>query len=287
MGVVLMEGKKVSEEFRNNLEKIIMERKLTPGLATVLVGEDPASQVYVRNKIKACEKMGIYSDHHKLSADVSEKELLDLIAGLNSDPKINGILVQLPLPKGINADKIINSISPEKDVDCFHPVNVGKFYIAKTWKEMEALRFLPCTPYGIMEILKYYKVEIQAKKVVVIGRSNIVGKPIGMMLMANNATVSYCHSKTDNLPKVAAEADILVAAIGRARFVMEDFVKKGAVVIDVGMNRAENGLAGDVDFESVSKKASLITPVPGGVGPMTITMLLRNTVNAVLKEKVM
>lgn len=240
----------------------------------VIVGDDPASKVYVANKEKACAELNIYSEKHALSAETTEEELLALIDKLNHDPKIHGILVQLPLPKHLDDKAIINRILPEKDVDAFHPVNVGRIMIGD-------FDFVPCTPAGIMELIKESGVEVSGKECVVIGRSNIVGKPMSMLLLHKNGTVTICHSKTRNLNEVTLRADILVVAVGIAKFVKADMVKPGAVVIDVGMDRDENGkLCGDVDFDEVEPIAGAITPVPGGVGPMTIAMLMRNTVTA-------
>ncbi|MFH1283070.1 MAG: tetrahydrofolate dehydrogenase/cyclohydrolase catalytic domain-containing protein [bacterium] len=285
MPVEIIDGKKVAAEIRSEVKAEISTLSKKPGLATVLVGEDPASEIYVKSKIKACEEVGIYSEHYQLDANIPETELLSTLKKLNEKDKINGILVQLPLPPHINSDTVINAISPEKDVDCFHPINLGKFFTKKTWKEMEELTFLPCTPAGVIELFKRYSISLQGKKLVILGRSNIVGKPLGMMCLANNATVCYCHSRTVDLPKVTSQADIVVAAIGKGRYVTKDFVKDGAVVVDVGMNRTNTGLAGDVDFENIKKKASYITPVPGGVGPMTIAMLMKNTLRSVLALK--
>ena len=269
---------KIREQIKTDVEKFIKEHAVTPALAVILVGEDPASQVYVRNKHKACLDAGIRSIEIKMSADTTEAELLDKVDELNKDASVHGILVQLPLPRHINEDKIINAILPEKDVDAFHPSNVGKIVIGK-------YDFLPCTPAGIMSLLDYYNVEIQGKRCVVIGRSNIVGKPMALLLLERNGTVTVAHSKTVDLPSISREADILVVAVGRPRFIGADMVKEGAVVVDVGINRLEDGrLVGDVDFESVSKKAAYITPVPGGVGPMTITTLLKNTLKAAEKS---
>ena len=245
-----------------------------PGLAVVLVGDDPASAVYVRNKSKACAEVGIYSEVYRLPEETGREQLLGLIEQLNQSPLIHSILVQLPLPKHLDPEEVIMAIDPAKDVDAFHPVNVGKIMIGN-------YDFLPCTPAGVMELLHRSGIEVSGKECVVIGRSNIVGKPQAMLLLHENATVTVCHSKTRDLPSVCRRADILVSAVGKAKFVTADMVRNGAVVIDVGMNRDENGkLCGDVDFEPVSEKASYITPVPGGVGPMTITMLLKNTVTA-------
>lgn len=279
----ILSGKEVSARVRGELKTEVEELKKqgkTPGLAVVLVGEDPASKVYVANKEKACKELGIYSEMHKLPEETTEEELLALVNKLNADDNIDGILVQLPLPKGLDDKVIINNILPEKDVDAFHPVNVGKIMIGD-------FDFVPCTPAGIMELIKESGVDVEGKECVVIGRSNIVGKPMSMLLLHKNGTVTICHSRTKNLSEVTKRADILVAAVGRAKFVTADMVKEGAVVIDVGMNRDENGkLCGDVDFENVEKIAGAITPVPGGVGPMTISMLMRNTVaSAKLRSK--
>ena len=275
---VIIDGKHVSKELRNQVAKEVEELKsiynVVPGLAVILVGDDPASAVYVRNKHKGCEEVGIKSLQIVMPADTTEEALLNKINELNSDDSVNGILVQLPLPKHISEEKIINAISPEKDVDAFHPTNVGKIMLGK-------YDFLPCTPAGIMELLKYYNVDINGKECVVIGRSNIVGKPMALLLLAQNGTVTVCHSRTKDLAATVARADILVVAIGKPNFITGDMIKPGAVVIDVGINRLENGkLCGDVEFESAAAVSSMITPVPGGVGPMTITMLLKNTVTA-------
>ncbi len=274
----LIDGKKVSEDTRAEIAKGIEELKsssgITPGLAAVLVGDDPASEIYVRNKRKACEKVGIYSEEHKLPDETTEEELLELVNKLNNDDKIHGILVQLPLPDHINETNILRNVSPLKDVDGFHPENVGRLVEGNP-------RFISCTPYGIIKMLDYYNIEIKGAEAVVVGRSNIVGKPIGILLLHRHATVTTCHSRTKNLGEVTRRADILVAAIGRANFITADMVKDGAVVIDVGINRNEEGkLTGDVDFANLSDKVSYITPVPGGVGPMTITMLLWNTLES-------
>ena len=274
----IIDGKLVSKTVRENLTEEIKKFKadysITPGLAVILVGDDPASAVYVKNKHKACLEVGINSYEITMPKDTTEEELLKKIAELNVDDAVHGILVQLPLPKHISEEKVINSISPDKDVDAFHPINVGKIMTGN-------YTFLPCTPAGVMELLHFYNVDIAGKECVVIGRSNIVGKPMLMLLLAENGTVTVCHSKTQNLSDITKKADILVVAIGRANFVGEEMIKDGAVVIDVGINRLDNGkLCGDVDYEAVSKKASKITPVPGGVGPMTITMLLKNTLSA-------
>ena len=275
---VIIDGKQVSKELRIEVAKEVEELKskynVTPGLAVILVGDDPASAVYVRNKHKACKEVGINSLQIVMPADTTEEVLLDKINELNADDSVNGILVQLPLPKHISEEKIINAISPEKDVDAFHPTNVGKIMLGK-------YDFLPCTPAGIMELLKYYNVDINGKECVVIGRSNIVGKPMALLLLAQNGTVTVCHSRTKDLAATVARADILVVAIGKPNFITGDMIKPGAVVIDVGINRLENNkLCGDVEFESAEAVSSMITPVPGGVGPMTITMLLKNTLTA-------
>ncbi len=275
---IIIDGKEVAkekrEQIKNRVESLKSQGK-TVGLAVIIVGENPASRVYVNNKKKACLEVGIESFEYALPESTTEQELKELVEKLNNDDKVNGILCQLPLPEHINEDAVINTISPEKDVDAFHPQNVGHIMIGD-------YTFLPCTPAGIMEMLKFYNISVNGKKCVVIGRSNIVGKPMAMLLLKENGTVEICHSRTVNLKEETLSADILVAAVGKTKFVTEDMVKQGAVVIDVGMNRDENGkLCGDVDFLKVKEKASYITPVPGGVGPMTITMLLENTVRAV------
>lgn len=275
--MALIDGKAVSLQVKQQVKQECDKLKakgVTPGLAVIIVGDDPASQVYVRNKEKACEECGFYSVKYALDADTTQSELNALIDKLNKDEKINGILCQLPLPKHLDDKEVINRIDPIKDVDAFHPVNVGAIMIGD-------YNFLPCTPAGVMELIHSTGVNVTGKKAVVIGRSNIVGKPMAMLLLHENATVEITHSKTLDLKSITKEADILVAAIGRAKFVTADMVKNGAIVIDVGMNRDENGkLCGDVDFENVKDKCSFITPVPGGVGPMTISMLMRNTLTA-------
>ena len=277
----ILSGKIVSARVKDELKKEVEElsqRGKQTGLAVVLVGDDSASKVYVRNKEKACEEVGIYSEVHRLSENTSEEELLKLINELNENDKIDGILVQLPLPKHLDDKVIIDNIKPEKDVDAFHPSNVGKIMIGD-------YDFLPCTPAGIMELIHESGVEVDGKTCVVIGRSDIVGKPMSMLLLHENGTVTTCHSHTKNLAEVTKSADILVAAVGIPKFVKADMVKPGAVVIDVGMDRDENGkLCGDVDFNEVEPVAGAITPVPGGVGPMTIAMLMRNTVTASKKK---
>lgn len=273
----IIDGKLVSRQVRERVAKETEELKnkgITPGLAVIIVGEDPASQVYVRNKEKACEEVGFYSEKFALPESTTQEELNTLVKELNERPEINGILCQLPLPKHLDDKEVINLIDPIKDVDAFHPVNVGAIMIGD-------YSFLPCTSAGVMELIHSTGVEISGKKAVVMGRSNIVGKPMAMLLLHENATVEITHSRTADLKEITKTADILVAAIGKAKFVTADMVKDGAVVIDVGMDRDENGkLCGDVDFENVKDKCSYITPVPGGVGPMTISMLMQNTLTA-------
>ena len=275
--MVLIDGKKVSGQIRNRLAEELQELKKktgkTPGLATVLVGDDPASAVYIRNKNKICGELGFQSFEQKLSANTSEEKLLQLVRELNSNKDIHGILVQLPLPDQIDSEKILQAIDPKKDVDGFHPVNVGKLVVGNAL-------LTPCTPTGIIELIDHYDIEISGKHAVIIGRSNIVGKPVSMLLLQRNATITICHSRTQDLEEITRSADIIVAAVGRANFVTEEMVSEGTVVIDVGINRVDGKLTGDVDFEPVSKKASHITPVPGGVGPMTIALLMENTLKA-------
>lgn len=274
MSAIIIDGKEVSLKLKQEISRRVeslSSQGIIPGLAVVLVGEDPASHTYVKNKKKTCEALGMRSDLLQFSADLKEEELLEVIDGLNRDPHIHGILVQLPLPTHINEFEVINAIDPEKDVDGFHPISVGNMMIGR-----EA--FLPCTPHGIIKLLEEYGINPAGKHAVVIGRSNIVGKPAGQLLLQKNATVTYCHSHTEDLAHYTRQADILVSAVGYARFIGKDHIKQGAVVIDVGMNRDENGkLCGDVDFDDVLEKASYLTPVPGGVGPMTIAMLMENT----------
>ena len=266
-------SKKVKEDVKAECEQL-KAKGITPGLAVIIVGDDPASQVYVHNKEVACEACGFYSVKYALPAETTQDELNALVDKLNKDDKINGILCQLPLPSRLDDKEVINRIDPLKDVDAFHPVNVGAIMIGD-------YNYLPCTPAGVMELIHSTGIDVSGKKAVVIGRSNIVGKPMAMLLLHENATVEITHSRTQNLADITKEADILVAAIGKAKFVKADMVKDGAVVIDVGMNRDENGkLCGDVDFEDVKDKCSFITPVPGGVGPMTIAMLMKNTLTA-------
>lgn len=273
----IIDGKEVSAACREQIKAdaaLLTEQGNRPGLAVVIVGEDPASKTYVRNKKKACEELGIYSEEFALPEKTTEEELLTLVGKLNGRPEIHGILVQLPLPRHINEKRVLDAILPQKDVDAFHPQNVGRIMIGD-------YSFLPCTPAGVMELIASTGESIEGKSCVVIGRSNIVGKPMAMLMLHSNATVTICHSRTHDLPAVARGADILIVAIGKAKFVTADMVKPGAIVIDVGMNRDENGkLCGDVDFASVEPVAGYITPVPGGVGPMTISMLMRNTITA-------
>ncbi len=267
-------SKKIKEELKQEVASIKEKTSNVPGLAVIIVGNNQASRVYVNSKKKACEEIGMISEEYALPEETTQEELLELVNTLNTKKSINGILVQLPLPKHIDEETVINNINPEKDVDAFHPSNVGRIMIGN-------YSFLPCTPAGIMDLIHLSNIDLTGKRAVVIGRSNIVGKPMSMLLLHENATVTVCHSKTENLREVTKQADILVAAIGKAKFVDASFVKDGAIVIDVGMNRDENGkLCGDVDFEKVKDKASFITPVPGGVGPMTIATLMRNTVTA-------
>ena len=263
---------KVKEQVRNEVTAL-KEQGITPGLAVIIVGDDPASRVYVNNKKKACADVGFYSEEYALPAETTMEQLLGLIDELNTRKDINGILCQLPLPKHLDEKEVINRIDSSKDVDAFNPVNVGKITIGE-------YDFLPCTPAGVMELLAHYNISAEGKNCVVIGRSNIVGKPMALLLLHQNGTVTVCHSRTQNLADVCKNADILVAAVGKANFVTADMVKDGAVVIDVGMNRLDGKLCGDVKFDEVSEKASYITPVPGGVGPMTIGMLMKNTLKA-------
>ena len=275
---VIMDGKlvsaKIKEEIKLEIEEMKKNGRQIPGLAVVIVGGDPASKIYVKNKRKDCEEVGMYSEEYALPEETTQQELLELIKKLNNKEDIHGILVQSPLPKHINESTAIENIAPEKDVDAFHPENVGRITIGR-------YNFVPCTPMGVMELLKYYGIDVCGKECVVVGRSNIVGKPQALMLLQANGTVTVCHSKTTDLEKITKRADILVAALGKRNFITADMVKDGAVVIDVGMNKKDDGkLCGDVDFAEVEKIASYITPVPGGVGPMTRTMLLKNTLTA-------
>ena len=276
----LIDGKVISAAVKERVKNevaALKEQGITTGLAVIIVGEDPASKVYVNNKKKACEALGIISEEYALPENTTQEELLSLIDTLNKKESINGILCQLPLPKHLDEAAVINAISADKDVDAFHPVNVGKIMQGD-------YDFVPCTPAGIMEMLAFEGIEISGKTCVVIGRSNIVGKPMAMLLLHKNGTVTICHSKTQNLKEVCKNADILVAAVGRPNFVTNDMVKDGAVVIDVGINRVDGKLVGDVNFADVCEKTSYITPVPGGVGPMTIAMLMQNTLTAAKKQ---
>ncbi len=273
----LIDGKAISAKCKNEtaeeIKAIVAKGLRAPCLAVILVGEDPASQVYVRNKKRACEAVGITSLEYLLDENETEEKLLELIDFLNKDDNVDGILVQMPVPKQIDPDRVIEAISPDKDVDAFHAYNVGKLFTG-------APRFQPCTPAGVMRLLSESGVEISGKNCVVVGRSNIVGKPMGALLLAENGTVTICHSRTKNLPEVTKTADILVAACGRPNMITADMVKDGAVLIDVGINRVGDKLVGDIDFEACKEKASFITPVPGGVGPMTIAILMQNTLTS-------
>ncbi|HIS29754.1 MAG TPA: bifunctional methylenetetrahydrofolate dehydrogenase/methenyltetrahydrofolate cyclohydrolase FolD [Candidatus Avamphibacillus intestinigallinarum] len=273
----VINGKDLSHDMKMEMKTEVTELKqtgITPHLTVLLVGDDPASKSYVSGKKKACDETGISSDVTELDPSISEEELLQRIEDLNNDPKVHGILVQLPLPDHIDEQKVIETIDPSKDVDGFHPVNIGRMMIGED-------TFLPCTPYGIITMLKSKNINIEGKHAVIVGRSNIVGKPVGQLLLNENATVTYCHSRTKNLQEFTRSADILIAAVGKPHVITGEDVKDGAIVVDVGVNRIEDGsLTGDVDFESAKQKASYITPVPRGVGPMTITMLLKNTIKA-------
>ena len=277
--MVIIDGKAVATNVRNQLKEEVASLGVEIGLAVVLVGDDNASRIYVRNKINACAEIGLKSTLVELSATATEVDVLDAVAKLNSDNNIHGIIVQLPLPGHIDADKVLASINPQKDVDGCHYVQKGKLWTGTP-------ETLPCTPYGCIELLKQYGIEISGKYAVVIGRSNLVGRPLAELLLRENATVTICHSKTANIADITKQADILCTAIGQPKFVTADMVKDGAVVIDVGINRGDDGkLCGDVDFENVSGKCSHITPVPGGVGPMTVTMLMKNTVEAYKRNR--
>ncbi len=270
----VIDGKALAQQVRARIAAEVASSGLRPGLAAVRVGADPASEIYVRNKRKACEAAGIYSEEHALPADTSERDLFALIARLNDDSRIHGILVQLPLPDGLCERRILDAVSPEKDVDGFHYLNVGKLVAGQAG-------FVPCTPLGVMELLRAANVEISGAHAVVVGRSDIVGKPVALLLLHQHATVTLCHSKTRHLAEVCRQADILVAAVGRPQVITGEMVREGAVVIDVGINRIDGGkIVGDVDFDAASKRARAITPVPGGVGPMTIAMLLSNTLQS-------
>ncbi|SFA96796.1 MULTISPECIES: bifunctional methylenetetrahydrofolate dehydrogenase/methenyltetrahydrofolate cyclohydrolase FolD [unclassified Bacillus (in: firmicutes)] len=282
MKAIMIDGKEIASNLRKDMQAevdLLKIEQIIPGLAVILVGNDHASRTYVNNKRKACEDLGMHSLLIEMPDSVSEQDLLAKISELNHDDSIHGILVQLPLPKHIDEKKVIECIIPEKDVDGFHPINIGRMMTGQD-------AFLPCTPYGILKLLEKMNIEITGKHVVVIGRSNIVGKPAGQLFLNKNATVTYCHSQTTDLKKFTKQADILVSAIGKAKFITADHLKDGAVVIDVGMNRDEEGkLCGDVHYDEAKEKASYITPVPGGVGPMTITMLLHNTLKSARQYK--
>lgn len=277
MTAQVISGKQLAKQLRENMKEeinLLKQRGITPHLTVILIGDDPASHSYVNGKKKASEEVGISSEIIKLDATITEDELLDKIQELNKDPNVHGILVQLPLPEHIDEQKVIETIDPKKDVDGFHPINVGRMMIGQD-------TFLPCTPFGILKMLQSINIDMSGKHAVIIGRSNIVGKPMGQLLLNENATVTYCHSRTKDLRKYTLSADILIVAVGKEHIVDGSYIKDGAVVIDVGVNRTKEGkLTGDVDFEDAKEKASYITPVPGGVGPMTITMLLENTIKA-------
>lgn len=276
----IINGKELAKHIREGLKDEVKELKqadIHPKLAVIMVGDDPASKVYVRNKSRACEDVGIEYEEHLLSSKTTREELLELIEKLNNDEKVHGILVQSPLPEGLDANEAFRTISPKKDVDGFHPINVGKLSLNQDC-------FVSCTPYGIIKMLENYDIPIEGAHAVVVGRSNIVGKPLAKCLLNKNATVTVCHSKTKNLQEITKQADILIAAIGKPKFVTAYMVKEGAAVIDVGINRTEDGLIGDTDFEAIKEKASYITPVPGGVGPMTIAMLMHNVVKAAKQQ---
>lgn len=271
-------AKKIREQMAQKCKNLKRERGITPGLAVVIVGEDPASQSYVRSKEKACLEAGFYSEVHKLGESTTQEELIDLIEQLNQNSKIHGILVQLPLPDHIDENIINENIDPQKDVDGFHPVNLGNLFLGRP-------NFISCTPKGIIRLLKHYKISIEGKNVVVIGRSNIVGKPTATLLLHENATITLCHSRTKDLALYTKQADIIVTAVGKANFITRDMIKEGAIIIDAGITKVNNKLTGDVNFNDVYNKVEKITPVPGGVGPMTIAMLLENTLKAVLKDE--
>ena len=277
--MTIIDGKKVSAYLKDKIAQEVKEKGYKPGLAVIIVGDDPASKIYVSNKKKACDYCGFYSEEYALPQDTTQSELIALIDRLNNDDKIDGILCQLPLPKHIDKKAVIGAISPQKDVDAFNETNVGKILIGN-------YSFSPCTPSGVIELLKYYDIELCSKNAVIIGRSNIVGKPMAMLLMHEDATVTICHSKTKNLKEICLNADIIVSSVGKPQILTADMVKEGAVVIDVGITRTENGkICGDVDFENVKDKCSYITPVPGGVGPMTIAVLMQNTLRAYKNNK--
>ncbi len=278
MTAKIIDGKKIAQEVRNEIKEKIKSIGKTPGLAFILVGDNPASQVYVKGKDKACKEVGIYSEVYNLKEETTEEELLELIDRLNQESKINGMIVQLPLPKHINQHLVIDAILPEKDADGFTPVNIGEMFLGRN-------RIVPATPKGIIKLIESTGIEIEGKHAVIVGRSNIVGKPTATLLLQKNATVTICHSKTENLTEITKQADILVVAVGKPKFLKKNMVKRGAIVIDVGINRLENKLVGDVDFDEVKEVAGYITPVPGGVGPMTIAMLLENTLTCMELQK--
>ncbi|MDD5021156.1 MAG: bifunctional methylenetetrahydrofolate dehydrogenase/methenyltetrahydrofolate cyclohydrolase FolD [Endomicrobiaceae bacterium] len=285
----IINGKEISEKIRQELkqqvEELTKQNGKVPGLATILVGEDPASQIYINSKIKACNQIGIKSFHNTLPANSTKEEIINLIHKLNNDENVNGILLQLPLPEGLNPDKCIEAILPSKDVDGLHPYNAGMLTLVKSWQAIiEQKLLVSCTPMGVIYLLKYSNIDIKGKNAVVIGRSNLVGKPVSMLMLANNATVTMAHSATKNLQDITKRADIVICAIGKANMINKDFIKDGATVIDVGTSKIDGKLCGDVDFESVKDMNINITPVPGGVGPMTITMLLHNTVLAFQRQ---
>lgn len=282
MSATIIDGKAVSQEIRKEVKELTAklkgERGITPGLAFILVGNNPASEVYVRNKAKACDNLGFYSVTEKMPENVSQQKVIDKVEEFNSDERVHGILVQMPLPKHMNEHEVIAAIDPLKDVDALHPFNIGLYSETKSWKEiMDKKLLLPCTPYGMMILLERYGIEVSGKRAVVVGRSNLGGKPTAILLLSKNATVTMAHSRTQNLKEVCREADILVAVIGKANLIKKDFIRPGATVLDVGINRTESGLVGDVDFEAAKEVAGWITPVPGGVGAMTISMLMKNT----------
>ena len=289
MTAKIIDGKAISGALKQDVKKEVAALQartgVTPGLAVILVGENPASQVYVRNKKKSCGECDIRSFESALPADTEQSDLLAIIKDLNQNPEVHGILCQLPLPGHIDENAVLLAIDPAKDVDGFHPMNVGKFMTIKGWDDIIKMQLLlPCTPYGCIELLDRAGVNLKGANAVVVGRSNIVGKPVSMMLMAKNATVTICHSRTKDLPGIVRSADVVVAAIGQPEFVKGDWIKEGAAVIDVGINRMEKGLVGDVEYAAAAERASAITPVPGGVGPMTIAMLMKNTVMAATSQ---
>ena len=285
MAAKIIDGKAISQAVKDDVKKGVAELKartgVVPGLAVILVGENPASKVYVNNKKKACEACEIFSIEHKLAAETTQDALMGLIADLNADPRVHGILCQLPIPGHLDENAVLLAIDPAKDVDGFHPMNVGKFMTIKTFEDIMKMNlFLPCTPYGCIELLDRTGVNLKGARAAVIGRSNIVGKPVSMLLLAKHATVTICHSRTKDLPDRVREADVVVAAIGQPQFVKGDWIREGATVIDVGVNRTDSGLVGDVEYAAAAERAGAITPVPGGVGPMTIAMLMQNTLKA-------